>query len=137
MNFITVKDPVYANEAKSAINCTVLFEGRTEPVPFTATTDDVMWHGVEIFTRCAAGEFGAVKKYVAPKVDYVALAEQHRATLIAEASQKTQFWQTQLLLGMITDTDKAALVAWMGYVQQLQALDVSNAPDIEWPVAPE
>jgi len=48
----------------------------------------------------------------------------------------TQAWQTQLLLGIITDGDKASLTKWMQYIQAVQAVDVSTAPDISWPVKP-
>ena len=63
-------------------------------------------------------------------------AERRKATLLVEANSITQAWQTQLLLGIITDEDKASLTEWMRYVQQLQAVDLSGAPDINWPPAP-
>ncbi|WP_350646375.1 tail fiber assembly protein [Morganella morganii] len=55
---------------------------------------------------------------------------------MTEARQKTQLWQTQLMLGIITDGDKATLKEWMLYVQKVQATDVSAAPDIDWPQKP-
>lgn len=64
-------------------------------------------------------------------------AEQQKQVLITEASQKTQVWQTQLMLGIITDEDREKLTEWMIYVQKVQATDVSAAPDIIWPVKPE
>ncbi|WP_277966927.1 tail fiber assembly protein [Pantoea trifolii] len=64
-------------------------------------------------------------------------AEAEKASLIAEANSVTQAWQTQLLLGIITDGDKASLTKWMQYIQAVQAVDVSAAPDISWPVKPE
>ncbi|HIG9578635.1 TPA: tail fiber assembly protein, partial [Klebsiella pneumoniae] len=38
---------------------------------------------------------------------------------------------------IISDDDKASLIAWMKYIQALNAVDISTAPDIEWPVKPE
>ncbi|WP_395597477.1 tail fiber assembly protein [Morganella morganii] len=70
------------------------------------------------------------------KEQLIAEAEAQKQHLIAEASQKTQMWQTQLLLGIITEEDKASLKEWMLYVQHVQAVDVSTAPDITWPVKP-
>lgn len=64
-------------------------------------------------------------------------AEQQKQMLITEANQKTQLWQTQLMLGIITDEDKASLTEWMLYVQKVQAVDTSAAPDIIWPEKPE
>lgn len=70
------------------------------------------------------------------KEQLIAEAEAKKQALIAEASQKTQLWQTQLMLGIITEEDKASLKEWMLYVQGVQAVDTSIAPDIIWPTKP-
>uniref|UniRef100_UPI0021A6A9B9 tail fiber assembly protein n=1 Tax=Morganella morganii TaxID=582 RepID=UPI0021A6A9B9 len=59
-----------------------------------------------------------------------------KQALIAEASQKTQLWQTQLMLDIITEEDKASLKEWMLYVQQVQAVDPSLGADVVWPTPP-
>lgn len=64
-------------------------------------------------------------------------AEAEKQLLTTEANQKTQLWQTQLMLGIITGEDKASLTEWMLYVQKVQAVDTSAAPDIIWPEKPE
>jgi hypothetical protein len=66
----------------------------------------------------------------------VAEAARHKAELISQANSATQAWQTQLSLGIITDADKALLTVWMKYIQMVQAVDVSTAPDISWPQMP-
>jgi hypothetical protein len=66
----------------------------------------------------------------------VAEAARHKAELISQANSATQAWQTQLSLGIITDADKVLLTVWMQYIQMLQAVDVSTAPDISWPQMP-
>ena len=71
------------------------------------------------------------------KEQSIRMAEEKKQFLITEANQKTQLWQTQLLLGIITDEDKASLTEWMLYVQKVQAVDTSTAPDIIWPEKPE
>jgi len=63
-------------------------------------------------------------------------AAREKSALISEANDITQAWQTQLLLGIITDADKASLTAWMKYIQAVQAVDISAAPDIIWPKKP-
>lgn len=63
-------------------------------------------------------------------------AEQQKQYLIAEASQKTQLWQTQLILGIITEEDKASLKEWMLYVQEVQAVDPSPGAAVVWPIPP-
>ncbi len=66
----------------------------------------------------------------------VAEAARHKAELISQANSMTQAWQTQLSLGIITETDRASLTVWMMYIQMVQTVDVSTAPDISWPQEP-
>ncbi|MDU4291137.1 tail fiber assembly protein [Mixta calida] len=67
----------------------------------------------------------------------VSSATAQKTAMLAEANASTQAWQTQLLLGIITDTDKASLTTWMRYYQQVQSVDTSKAPDISWPAKPD
>lgn len=64
-------------------------------------------------------------------------AEQQKAALLAEAQTTISLWQTELQLGIISDEDKASLIAWMKYIKAVQAVDTSQAPDITWPDKPE
>jgi len=66
----------------------------------------------------------------------LASAKSLKQSLLAEANSFTQPWQTQLMLGIITDEDKVSLTAWMKYYQQVQTIDTSGAPDIKWPQKP-
>ncbi|KAB7668105.1 tail fiber assembly protein [Plesiomonas shigelloides] len=67
----------------------------------------------------------------------VAIADSQKSSLLQSASRKIGFWQTQLQLGMISDADKASLIAWMNYITALQSVDTSTAPDIDWPTTPD
>lgn len=67
----------------------------------------------------------------------VAAAEQQKAALLVEAQATISLWQTELQLGIISDEDKASLIAWMNYIKAVQAVDTSAAPDINWPEKPE
>ena len=69
--------------------------------------------------------------------ELISLADNQKAALIDEAKDTISLWQTELQLGIISDDDKASLIAWMKYIQALNAVDTSTAPDIEWPVKPE
>lgn len=73
----------------------------------------------------------------AQKSGQVMEAKQKKAALLAEAQSTISLWQTELQLGIISDDNKASLIAWMKYIQALNAADTSTAPDIEWPVKPE
>lgn len=67
----------------------------------------------------------------------VEAAEQQKAALLLEAQATTSFWQTEFQLGIISDEDKASLIAWVNYAKAVQAVDTSKAPDITWPDKPE
>lgn len=66
----------------------------------------------------------------------VAVAEQQKAALLAETQATISVWQTELQLGIISDVDKATLITWMNYIKEVKAVDLSTAPDIVWPAAP-
>jgi len=62
MNYTDVKNLKWVDVAHTAIDCEVNFEKLTEGyVHFTASPNDVEAHGVEIFNRCVAGDFGAIE----------------------------------------------------------------------------
>ncbi|PWW07830.1 tail fiber assembly protein [Mangrovibacter plantisponsor] len=70
-------------------------------------------------------------------------AKEKQAVLMAEAKDTISIWQSELLLGTISDDDKASLTAWISYINELQALDFSSITDeasydaFVWPDAPE
>lgn len=71
-------------------------------------------------------------------VDYVAIAEARRNNLLSTAANKISTWQTKLAIGRtLTDDEKLKLNAWFDYIDALNAIDTSPAPDIEWTDVPE
>ncbi|MUV02018.1 tail fiber assembly protein [Escherichia coli] len=62
--------------------------------------------------------------------------EYTKQELQQQAREKTQFWQTQLTLGIITDSDRQQLMNWMRYVQQVETTDTSVLP-VTFPEPPE
>ncbi|MDN8597870.1 tail fiber assembly protein [Citrobacter sp. S2-9] len=69
--------------------------------------------------------------------DYMAMAEMERRARVAAATDKISLLQTKLQLNIITDDEKAELLAWLKYIDDVKAIDVSPAPDISWPEPPE
>lgn len=67
----------------------------------------------------------------------IAQVEAKRSELLFSAKEHISLWQTELQLGIISDDDKASLITWMKYIQSLNEVDTSTAPNIEWPVKPE
>ena len=58
--------PVYGNAEGTNIQLIVKWAEFNEEMPFGATSYDSMPHGVDLYNRALAGEFGAVAPYVAP-----------------------------------------------------------------------
>ncbi len=67
---------------------------------------------------------------------HVAIAESQKQALISEVNTETEMLRAKLALGRITDDEKALLNAWLDYLDELEAVDTSTAPDITWPVKP-
>lgn len=57
---LSVREPQWVDENRTAINCWVRTNTLVQEAPFTATPYDSEPHGRELFARCLAGEFGKV-----------------------------------------------------------------------------
>lgn len=119
-------ETVYSTETGEAVPITApgdYPDGTTTLAPVTSYDT---WNGSEWVTDTEAQHTAEV-----------AAAEQQKAALLAEAQATISLWQTELQLGIISDDDKASLIAWMNYIKAVQAVDTSTAPDINWPEKPE
>ncbi len=79
---------------------------------------------------------GAVIRRVYTEEELRLQAENQKQRLLQQAREKMQFWQTQLALGIISDSDRQQLMSWMRYVQQVEATDTSSLP-VTFPEQPE
>jgi len=57
---LSVRNPQWASEDGSAINCWIRTNTLVGEVPFTASKFDPEPHGREVYARCLAGEFGEI-----------------------------------------------------------------------------
>lgn len=73
---------------------------------------------------------------IIPESELIAQAEETRAILMSEASQKITPLQDALDLDIATDEELVQLKEWKTYWVLLSCVDVSKAPDVEWPKAP-
>lgn len=71
------------------------------------------------------------------KEELIIEAEAKKAMLIEQANDhiNAQQWPSKLSLGRISDNDKAEFNLWLDYLDALNAVDTSGAPDITWPEA--
>ncbi|WP_228350984.1 MULTISPECIES: tail fiber assembly protein [Limnobaculum] len=67
----------------------------------------------------------------------VAEAEKQRLTDEASTYINTQQWPSKLALGRLSEADKVKFNLWLDYLDILNAIDTSQAPNIEWPKSPQ
>ncbi|HEI6731382.1 TPA: tail fiber assembly protein [Yersinia enterocolitica] len=77
-----------------------------------------------------------VKDENAEKKHHLAEAEQKKRALLNDASDKIQILQDSIELGLATETTESELLVWRKYRVLLDRVDISTAPNIEWPVSP-
>lgn len=75
------KSPVFANESNTAISLIVKFDEFEQELSFTANPNDSVVHGVELFNRAIAGEFGEIAAYTPPPIDEQGNAIQPQPTV--------------------------------------------------------
>lgn len=68
---------------------------------------------------------------------YSAVAKAQKAQILAQVSQVTSNWNTQLLLGIIEDKARADLITWQRFAQQVEAISTDVTEEIKWPTPPE
>lgn len=119
-------ETVYDTETGQPVEITSPGEYADNVTTIAPSTPYDRWNGSEWVTDADAQKSAQVRE-----------AGQKKSALLAEAQSTISLWQTELQLGIISDDDKASLIAWMKYIQALNAVDTSTAPDIGWPVKPE
>ena len=65
------KDPIWNSDDGQQIHLTVKWEEFNEEHPFTATSYDSMPHGVDLYNRAKAGEFGEILPYIPPVIETI------------------------------------------------------------------
>lgn len=85
------------------------------------------------------GGFPAWEPVPAPtKERLIALADAEKMRLIglANANINVKQWPGKAAIGRLKGDELAQYNLWLGYLDTLDAVDTSTAPDISWPVAP-
>ncbi|MEB2411171.1 tail fiber assembly protein [Enterobacter asburiae] len=119
-------ETVYSTETMQPVEVTVLGDYPEGTTPTAPTSPYDKWDGEKWVTDSAA-------KYQGDIAD----AEQHRQMLLAHVDELSSDWRVELMLGDITEVNKKKLSSWMAYKTAVKAVDISTAPDINWPVQPE
>ncbi|ENB6165421.1 tail fiber assembly protein [Escherichia coli] len=70
--------------------------------------------------------------------ELIRIAENEQKRLLTHADAVMLDWRTELMLGEISDANKAKLSAWMAYKNEVKAIDATTAPEhVNWPVPPD
>nr|MDN1308108.1 tail fiber assembly protein [Escherichia coli] len=70
--------------------------------------------------------------------EQVAAAERKRQILIEQANSNmnSKQWPGKAAMGRLRNDEKYQYGAWLDYLDELEAINVTKAPDIEWPIKP-
>ncbi|HAW9530542.1 TPA: tail fiber assembly protein, partial [Escherichia coli] len=68
----------------------------------------------------------------------VAATEAQKQLLIDQANEymNSKQWLGKAAMGRLKDAEKVQYNAWLDYLDALEMVDTSGAPDIEWPTPP-
>lgn len=119
------------------IELDVLFSGHDDFIPFSATSEDSEGHGVELYKRAKAGEFGEVALLKPP-----APTEEQQLARLNEELKRASAIMAPLedadKLGIISEREKSQLTAWQRYRVALYRMPQSEGwpTDVAWPDAP-
>lgn len=87
------------------------------------------------------GETGPVWENKPPLTheEQVAIAEAQKITLTGQANDymSDKQWPGKAAMGRLTDAAKEQYNLWLDYLDALEAVETSSAPDINWPESPE
>lgn len=114
------------NDGRAAI---VDYIGEVKPdfTTMSPSTPFDKWDGMQWVTDTEA-------KYAAA----ITQAENERQRLLKHADDVMLDWRTELMLGEISDANKAKLSAWLAYKNEVKSTDVTADPEnVNWPSPPE
>lgn len=81
MEYIDVKNPVFATRDQSLITCDVKFTAWPAYLPFAASAGDPEPHGRQLYAELIAGKWGQVGAYAAPATTPPTPAQQYAAAI--------------------------------------------------------
>ncbi|EBQ1372734.1 tail fiber assembly protein [Salmonella enterica] len=97
--------------------------------------DSFIKEGLVLITR---SEAMAILNPPPTHEELIQTAENERERLLKHADDVMLDWRTELMLGEISDANRAKLSAWLAYKNDVKAADVTTDPEhVSWPVPPE
>lgn len=84
-------------------------------------------------------EVNAILNPPPSQAELVAASEVEKQVKIDQANtyMNDKQWPGKAAIGRLKDAEKAQYNLWLDYLDALEVVDTSSAPDINWPAAPE
>ncbi|WOE86599.1 tail fiber assembly protein [Aeromonas veronii] len=138
IEIIAAANPRHLSGDEESITLDVRFSHLEEAVKFTARRDDSEQHGRELYSRAVFGEFGDIAVFTPPPPT----EEEQQAHLNEELKRAAAVMaplEDADKLGIISENEKAQLIAWQHYRVALYRLPQSEEwpTDVTWPDAPQ
>lgn len=120
-------ETVYSTENGQQVEVKALGDYPDNTTPLAPSTQYDVWNGIEWITDAAAQKSGQIAE-----------AEQQRQILIAQANAfiNIKQWPGKAAIGRLKGTELAQYNVWLDYLDALDAIDTSSAPDVSWPQKP-
>jgi len=64
------------------------------------------------------------------------IAAEKKSNILLMSSEKISDMRIELILGIISDSDKEKLTKWMLFIREVNAIDTDSPNDIIWPEVP-
>lgn len=136
VSIICVKDMVKVDD--DTINALIQFQTDNEPLPYTASRNDVSEFGREVFNEINSGKYGNPRAQTDDEI-LEKRVNLNKALVSSEASMADSVIQPLMgyaVAGILSDADKERFKTWNEYRKALEDMDVT-ATDIDWPAKPE
>lgn len=111
---MSARNPKWANEDCTAIDCLVRTNTLHQEIPFTASPNDSEVHGRELFARCLAGEFGVIAPMdAAAKQQYLVVKD------FPPDYSRLQKFLDEVNLENVRKSFRSVVVLWGSYLDNL------------------
>lgn len=121
-------ETVYNTGTSEPVTITTLGKYPTGTTTLSPTTSYDSWNGNEWVTDTTAQH---VAEVLAADVEKETMIEKVNAYI------NSKQWSGKAAMGRLKDSEKADYNTWLDYLDALEAVDTSSAPDINWPTPPE
>lgn len=126
----------YAIVENGIVSNIVIWDGENNIFADFVTVEITDEMAVAIGHSYTGGDFYPPPAPEKSKEELISEAGQTKMSLLSNADSVTDYWRTELALGIIDDTDKAKLTVWMKYIKAVKAVNTSTVPDVNWPERP-